>query len=177
MQAHPLCAECLRSLPVRGAWIEIHDCRGFSGIPASLPVRGAWIEMRNRNGKRQRRKWSLPVRGAWIEIKSSPPGFRRLARRSPCGERGLKFERDGAVAQHAGRSPCGERGLKFDTRVGTHLSNCRSPCGERGLKLAGEQQSFQHRCRSPCGERGLKSNQAGFTGGKKEVAPRAGSVD
>ena len=38
--------------------------------------------------------------------------------RSPCGERGLKFDNDIADALEAGRSPCGERGLKFvDNRV------------------------------------------------------------
>ena len=68
MQAHPLCAECLRSLPVRGAWVEIcrrircarnvcgrSPCgeRGLKSVrmltllavTTSLPVRGAWIEM------------------------------------------------------------------------------------------------------------------------------------
>ena len=44
--------EVLRSLPVRGAWIEmgedIHDSISF----ASLPVRGAWIEMSVRANRR-----------------------------------------------------------------------------------------------------------------------------
>ena len=34
-----------RSLPVRGAWIEILLPDGFLRPRASLPVRGAWIEM------------------------------------------------------------------------------------------------------------------------------------
>ena len=56
-----------RSLPVRGAWIEIQQCqRGEKSTP-SLPVRGAWIEI-----FAIRPPWlpspSLPVRGAWIEI-------------------------------------------------------------------------------------------------------------
>ena len=35
-----------RSLPVRGAWIEItKDARGNAVTQKSLPVRGAWIEM------------------------------------------------------------------------------------------------------------------------------------
>ena len=34
------------SLPVRGAWIEIYDCRHVrQHRGSSLPVRGAWIEM------------------------------------------------------------------------------------------------------------------------------------
>ena len=33
-------------------------------------------------------------------------------RRSPCGERGLKFTSDFANIERKSRSPCGERGLK-----------------------------------------------------------------
>ena len=79
-----------RSLPPRGAWIEIgygfgsgngdgcrspHGERGLKFTPeivivvpvGSLPPRGAWIEMAlNRN--RSKHYWSLPPRGAWIEI-------------------------------------------------------------------------------------------------------------
>ena len=81
------------SLPVRGAWIEMLNARPFViyGAP-SLPVRGAWIEisvgLSAPNGV-----WSLPVRGAWIEMvaeyKEAPTPERG---RSPCGERGLKFQ-------------------------------------------------------------------------------------
>ena len=57
-------------------------------------------------------------------------------RRSPCGERGLKYP---APCNHMAldsRSPCGERGLKCATCVIRHSAiQCRSPCGERGLKL------------------------------------------
>ena len=59
-----------RSLPVRGAWIEI------DGNPPlhyrtlqSLPVRGAWIEISGM-GRALTSSLSLPVRGAWIEIGS-----------------------------------------------------------------------------------------------------------
>ena len=34
-----------RSLPVRGAWIEIAELRKAADDLESLPVRGAWIEM------------------------------------------------------------------------------------------------------------------------------------
>ena len=34
---------------------------------------------------------SLPVRGAWIEIRTSGYMLPMSSRRSPCGERGLKF--------------------------------------------------------------------------------------
>ena len=56
-----------RSLPARGAWIEIGADRVELHAVLSLPARGAWIEMarprRCRCGTR-----SLPARGAWIEI-------------------------------------------------------------------------------------------------------------
>ena len=57
-----------KSLPVRGAWIEIcAKCRTSASAARSLPVRGAWIEIyvfavSSKNAA------SLPVRGAWIEI-------------------------------------------------------------------------------------------------------------
>ena len=58
----------MRSLPVRGAWIEICRLLGTFRGGVSLPVRGAWIEISGAPMGR-RRSASLPVRGAWIEIK------------------------------------------------------------------------------------------------------------
>ena len=59
-----------RSLPVRGAWIEIlHYVNNWCYI-ASLPVRGAWIEIHLFNKSSQSDFASLPVRGAWIEIET-----------------------------------------------------------------------------------------------------------
>ena len=77
----------------------------------SLPVRGAWIEMAKLCPFAPRSS-SLPVRGAWIEINDA------VDARVPA----------------AGRSPCGERGLKYDADAGNRRCACRSPCGERGLK-------------------------------------------
>ena len=59
-----------QSLPVRGAWIEIHFDKPIPPLRAglSLPVRGAWIEIRNDDVIRRQHLKSLPVRGAWIEI-------------------------------------------------------------------------------------------------------------
>ena len=56
----------------------------------SLPVRGAWIEIAGR-WRALLAAGSLPVRGAWIEIagRSTAP---KATCRSPCGERGLKFQ-------------------------------------------------------------------------------------
>ena len=60
--------------------------------PPSLPVRGAWIEMCYERGTITPEITSLPVRGAWIEMHLAhafvPPAYCR----SPCGERGLKFD-------------------------------------------------------------------------------------
>ena len=57
-----------KSLPTRGAWIEIEDKGNLDRVLAvSLPTRGAWIEIKDC-------EWhdvwpeSLPTRGAWIEI-------------------------------------------------------------------------------------------------------------
>ena len=79
------------SLPVRGAWIEISITRLFSHTFPSLPVRGAWIEI---TSYIIRAIWmlSLPVRGAWIEIGFAQKKRRQSTSRSPCGERGLKFQ-------------------------------------------------------------------------------------
>ena len=38
---------------------------------------------------------SLPVRGAWVEMQGYPFTIITGARRSPCGERGLKSETKG----------------------------------------------------------------------------------
>ena len=102
------------SLPSRGAWIEMGPllCLVRDGKQASLPSRGAWIEIYN-NGEKYCIVVSLPSRGAWIEIARDPGPVRRRGRRSPHGERGLKFLIKEAVdAGVAGRSPHGERGLK-----------------------------------------------------------------
>ena len=102
------------SLPVRGAWIEItiyarrkarkssrSPCgeRGLKSFaaalvrrrPSSLPVRGAWIEIISQIYLTLR-GLSLPVRGAWIEISCSGGVTVRRMGRSPCGERGLKYD-------------------------------------------------------------------------------------
>ena len=105
-----------RSLPVRGAWVEIY-CSGGASVCrwTSLPVRGAWVEMVCQRQARLfrlslpvRGAWvemliicyssflvlSLPVRGAWVEIVAIRRSIAPGKRRSPCGERGLKFLMD-----------------------------------------------------------------------------------
>ena len=56
---------------------------------------------------------SLPVRGAWVEISFAEMLTSEKKSRSPCGERGLKYElKEKLCEELQGRSPCGERGLK-----------------------------------------------------------------
>ena len=82
------------SLPPRGAWIEIPTQTAREYIAAmSLPPRGAWIEIAV-HPILGRQLPSLPPRGAWIEISSSSYTRLWLPRRSPHGERGLKFNFD-----------------------------------------------------------------------------------
>ena len=58
-----------KSLPARGAWIEISALRGWLyRASVSLPARGAWIEIPYDLIPSGRPRRSLPARGAWIEI-------------------------------------------------------------------------------------------------------------
>ena len=63
----------MKSLPVRGAWIEMACVAVCFSQAVSLPVRGAWIEMDFVIVMVSQVKWSLPVRGAWIEIIVNAP--------------------------------------------------------------------------------------------------------
>ena len=122
---------------------------------ASLPVRGAWIEIQvivTPNAFCT----SLPVRGAWIEINGACPKVGAIRSRSPCGERGLKYNIQSPMIIALCRSPCGERGLKWLILWITRLILRRSPCGERGLKSAGRRALKCFPRRSPGGGRGFK---------------------
>ena len=79
-----------RSLPARGAWIEILFNMVDEFAKMSLPARGAWIEIITAKLLNITPP-SLPARGAWIEI--YPPCFLAASMqcRSPHGERGLKY--------------------------------------------------------------------------------------
>ena len=168
-----------RSLPTRGAWIEITGAESGRTVIASLPTRGAWIEIstqcrreesrhsRSPHGERglkfvvpvnhRRFLASLPTRGAWIEISMSKRS-RGLSPSLPT--RGAWIEilyHIGAYNVDTGRSPHGERGLKFRPSLILNILVCRSPHGERGLKLLLTGVPVIPRRRSPHGERGLKS--------------------
>ena len=84
------------SLPIRGAWIEIHTV-GFTQTTSAG---------RSPSGERGL-KFGIMLRGAFE------------SRRSPSGERGLKsYLQGGAVAKRS-RSPSGERGLKYVKQTAT----------------------------------------------------------
>ena len=85
-------------------------------------------------GDRRMRDRSLSSRRAWIEMADIPLDLCSPSRRSPHGERGLKFQILKGESLLISRSPHGERGLKFFGFWVTALIACRSPHGERGLK-------------------------------------------
>ena len=63
----PPVTDSAKSLPLRGAWIEIRQSRRRRSCWRSLPLRGAWIEIAY-EVYRAAPEESLPMRGAWIEI-------------------------------------------------------------------------------------------------------------
>ena len=125
---------------------------------------------------------SLSLRRAWIEMSKAGSRESTMSRRSPYGERGLKYRLEhprGRVGQSLslrrawieircnaalelatfGRSPYGERGLKFQIPARCVVIPGRSPYGERGLKFSFTS-AWSIGCRrSPYGERGLKSRR------------------
>ena len=58
-----------KSLPARGAWIEMSGAFVLNLTIESLPARGAWIEI-SAEPVMTSNEVSLPARGAWIEIGS-----------------------------------------------------------------------------------------------------------
>ena len=124
------------SLPARGAWIEIYRSRSHSGCGRkSLPARGAWIEIIFLPPLKNQVQ-SLPARGAWIEIPSTVYIIAHFRRRSPHGERGLKWSTVRKMCGGIRRSPHGERGLKYLAYIIPRIRLFgRSPHGERGLKF------------------------------------------
>ena len=124
-----------KSLPARGAWIEIFAVFLIPAKLLSLPARGAWIEIRRlrQNGSRPTRRSphgerglkclrafrrvefcvSLPARGAWIEMQnwlSGSTAIGSLPARGAWIEIRLQPSENEKIP---GRSPHGERGLKY----------------------------------------------------------------
>ncbi len=100
------------SLPPRGAWIEISY---FSSVVCGF--------------------LSLPPRGAWIEILLIAFMVSSSPRRSPHGERGLKYR--GSQIWDCKNRSLPPRGAWIEIAwapKSTHYIPSRSPHGERGLK-------------------------------------------
>ena len=123
-----------KSLPSRGAWIEIKSQYSVYLLEPSLPSRGAWIEIKSQYSVYLLEP-SLPSRGAWIEI---VPRLHILNVGRSLPSRGAWIEMCGARSAGpvaVGRSPHGERGLKYPgPRQHGIRGTRRSPHGERGLK-------------------------------------------
>ena len=137
-------------------------------------------------------KESLSLRRAWIEINCTMAKYGLPVRRSPYGERGLKFD-DADLSRDARQSLSLRRAwIEIFSRASSRAETCRSPYGERGLKYRhppGRDQRHEslslrrawiematssragviRSSRSPYGERGLK-----FDGDLTELAGGAG---
>ena len=90
----------------------------------------------------------------------------------------MKYVSENHRNERAGRSPCGERGLKFQQIA--NLTGIVQSLPVRGawIEISRVGSFSQHRHgRSPCGERGLKSFNSMPEAFSVIVAPRAGSVD
>ena len=78
----------------------------------SLPSRGAWIEIPAGGGLPVGQSGRSPRGERGLKLLVGAVGLLTL-RRSPRGERGLKFIPPLSGESQPGRSPRGERGLKF----------------------------------------------------------------
>ena len=144
-----------RSLPVRGAWIEIPlSGLELSKLSGSLPVRGAWIEIPKSNSSCKTIA-SLPVRGAWIEI--------------PALDMACPFP---AVA------PC-EGSVDWNVRLALRIAELKvAPC-EGSVDWNRSEYGVRDLIngRSLWGERGLKFVIGNMQDIRARVAPCEGSVD
>ena len=105
-------SSCTPSLSARRAWIEISFFDDVDCGTESLSARRAWIEIAAPFVAISPPQASLSARRAWIEITRQAEWRRCTGRRSPQGERGLKFYSPPRKKRGEGRSPQGERGLK-----------------------------------------------------------------
>ena len=113
--------------------LKCRSIRFALDVLASLPARGAWIEIFWACPNRPTPP-SLPARGAWIEIAISPATTHARRRRSPQGERGLKFEYFPMVDRMEESLPARGAWIEIEVKATRANSTRRSPQGERGLK-------------------------------------------
>ena len=157
--------------------MEIRSTRRRRGCTRSLPTRGAWIEISPIVCTRPK-CWVAPHTGAWIEMLLYVPNSAHLLGRSPHGERGLKFAQvrngrpvvpslptRGAWIEISQRSPRHPSTLSLPTRgawieiAGVHRADEWRSLPTRGawIEIANSTAWWTSRaCRSPHGERGLK---------------------
>ena len=105
-----------RRSPCGERGLKFHTINRLSLLSKSLPVRGAWIEITiiACNQSHDIRRSPCGERGLKSGGgKNSPPPQSR----SPCGERGLKCVPALVPVPALCRSPCGERGLKSENAV------------------------------------------------------------
>ena len=77
---------------------------------------------------------SLPARGAWVEI-DTPGLMDKVERRSPHGERGLKWATYGKRAYGSESLPARGAWVEIpNVAAVVPITESRSPHGERGLK-------------------------------------------
>ena len=76
---------------MRGAWIEIIAPEEFYCLSRSLPLRGAWIEISFARSSLDSCSPSLPMRGAWIEIMCRKRQGMLLKVAPPAGSVDLKY--------------------------------------------------------------------------------------
>ena len=166
-----------RSLSSRRAWIEIYKTELEAAEQRSLSSRRAWIEILGFTADGPTAE-SLSSRRAWIEILLPPLEFRFRIRRSPHGERGLKFH-------HGARGIRRHRSLS-SRRAWIEIQSCqmmsmsgRSLSSRRAWIEIPDQGTL--RCqgtrRSPHGERGLKSHHQRRRLHNRRVALLTESVD
>ena len=155
-RAAPLTASRSRS-PCGERGLKCRQGRDHHPAGRSLPLRGAWIEIATCNIQNKYAVMSLPLRGAWIEMFLNWMTMGRTQCRSPCGERGLKSAGAADQAQEVSSLPLRGAWIEITSCLpAPQKGPGRSPCGERGLKLPKIPRHYMICCRSPCGERGLK---------------------
>ena len=100
---------------------------------------------------------SLPAWGAWVEILPRSKGH-RPPRRSPHGERGLKFRSDPQVTSSGPSLPAWGAWVEIACCTSSGSPRTSLPAWGAWVEIASDQRASLKRCgRSLHGERGLKS--------------------
>ena len=147
----------LRSLPMRGEWIEIACWAARLARPTSLsPCGESGLKFRS-HPRTDGGEESLPMRGEWIEICGAAPVPGGRCRLSPCGESGLKWGLFSFLAFRARLSPCGESGLKSMPYLPSSNIIPSLPMRGEWIEIENEGRgAYPKSGLSPCGESGLK---------------------